>query len=266
MTTLVYAVIDTDWTRVRFASAGHLPVLVVGPDGSSEFLWAGRSTPLGVRVDGTYEEATATLAPGSTLVLYTDGLVEVRGEELDDGLERLRSAVAAGPPDPDALCDHLIESLLGSRPASDDVALLALRTAQLPQEHMRLELPTDSSSLRYGRRMLARWLEQAGATANEAWEIQLAAHEAFANAIEHAYRFCDAVMELEAELTDGEVRLKISDTGTWRQPVEGDRGRGITVMKGLVDRVDVDGRAGGTFVELRRRLSGQPEAHARTTR
>jgi anti-sigma regulatory factor (Ser/Thr protein kinase) len=256
MTTLVYAVIEADWTSVRFASAGHLPALVVAPDGSSEFLWGGRSTPLGVRVEGAYEEGTATLAPGSTLVLYTDGLVEVRGEELDDGLERLRSAVAAGPADPDALCDHVIESLLGSRPASDDVALLALRTLPLPQEHMRLDLPTDSSSLRYGRRMLARWLEQAGATEKEVWEIQLAAHEAFANAIEHAYRFRDAVVQLDAQVADGVVALTVSDTGDWRgEPVDDERGKGMGLMRGLMDTVTVNGGQGGTRVELRRRLS-----------
>ena len=262
MTTLIYAVIDADWTRVRFASAGHLPALVVAPDGSAEFLWGGRSTPLGVRAGGAYEEGTATLAPGSTLVLYTDGLVEVRGEELDDGLERLRSVAAAGPPEPDALCDHVIESLLGSRPASDDVALLALRTAPLPHEHMRLELPTNSSSLRYGRRMLARWLGQAGASEKETREIQLATHEAFANAIEHAYRFRDAVVQLDARLADGVVALTISDSGHWREPVEDERGKGMGLMRGLMDGVSVNGGDGGTQVELRRRLSGDGNAAA----
>ena len=255
MTTLVYAVIDSDWTNVRLASAGHLPPLVVGPDGDVDFLWDGRSTPLGVRVDGDYTEATAKLEPGSTLLLYTDGLVEVRGEELLDGLERLRAAVAIGPVEPDALCDHVIESLLGGRAASDDVALLAFRTMPLARESLHLELPTDASSLRYGRRILGRWLEQAGAGEEEGWEIQVAAHEAFANAIEHAYRFSDAFVQLDGRLADGEVVLTISDTGGWREPVEGERGKGMGLMQGLMDAVSVDGGKAGTRVELRRRLS-----------
>jgi PAS domain S-box-containing protein len=255
ITTLVYAVIDADWTQVRFASAGHLPPLLLEPDGSAEFLWEGRSTPLGVPIDGDYEEGTARLADGSTLILYTDGLVEVRGEDLLHGLERLRHAVREGPTEPDALCDHVIDSLLGGRAASDDVALLALRTMPLASELMRLELPTDPSSLRHARRMLARWLEQAGASEKEAWEIGLATHEAFANAIEHAYCFTDALVQLEARLADGEVALTISDTGDWREPVEGERGKGIGLMTGLMDSVSVDGTDGGTRVQLRRRLS-----------
>ncbi|MDQ3644103.1 MAG: SpoIIE family protein phosphatase [Actinomycetota bacterium] len=263
ITTLVYAVIDTDWTQVRFASAGHLPPLLLEPDGSAEFLWEGRSTPLGVRIDGEYEEGTARLAGGSTLVLYTDGLVEVRGEELLVGLERLRDAVRAGPTEPDALCDHVIESLLGGGAASDDVALLALRTMPLAQDLLQLELATDPSSLRYARRMLARWLEQAGANEKEAWEIGLASHEAFANAIEHAYRFTDALVRLEARLEQGEVALTISDTGDWREPVEGERGKGIGLMSGLMDTVSVEGAKGGTRVELRRRLTRDATAPVR---
>jgi len=264
ITTLLYAVIDADWTHVRFASAGHLPPLLLEPDGSAEFLWEGRSTPLGVRINGDFEEGTARLASGSTLVLYTDGLVEVRGEELPDGLERLRNAVRAGPVEPDALCDQVIESLLGSRAASDDVALLAFRTMPLARELMRLELPTDPSSLRYARRMLARWLEQAGASEEEAWEIGLATHEAVANAIEHAYRFTDALVHMEARLADGEVALTVSDTGDWREPVEGERGKGIGPMSGLMDRVSVGGGEGGTTVELRRRLGRDAIAPVRT--
>jgi len=256
MTTLTYAVIDPDWTQLRFASAGHLPPLLLGCEGSAEFLWDGRATPLGVRTDGEYAEGTLQLDGGSTVLLYTDGLVEVPGEDLLAGLERLRQAVMAGPAEPEALCDHLVGSMVGSDPARDDVALLAFRTIALPRELLRLDLPTDRSSVCYARRALGRWLEQAGASRKDVWEVQLATHEAFANAIEHAYRFGEALVQLEAKLADDEVVLTISDTGGWRNPVEGDRGKGITLMRGLMDRVSVEGGDGGTRVELRRRLSG----------
>jgi PAS domain S-box-containing protein len=259
MTTLVYAVIDADWTEVRYASAGHPPPLVLHPDAGAEFLWDGRSTPLGVH-SGSYDEGVVDLAGGSTLLLYTDGLVEVPGEDLFSGLERLREAAVAGPTDPDALCDHVIASLLGERGASDDVALLALRTVTLAPERLKLELPTDPSSLKYARRMLGRWLAQAGASEEEAWEMQLATHEAFANAIEHAYRFGEAVVHFEAALADGEVVLTINDTGAWREPRDIGRGKGIPLMNGLMDQVVVDGADGGTRVELRRRLGQMPAA------
>jgi anti-sigma regulatory factor (Ser/Thr protein kinase) len=255
MTTLLYAIIDADWTEVRYASAGHPPPLVLRGDGTADFLWEGRSTPPGVYNAGDYGEGATTLEGGSTLLLYTDGLVEVPGEDLLSGLERLREAARAGPADPNALCEHVIEAMLGERGASDDVALLALRTTPLVPESLRLELTTDPSSLRYARRMLGRWLVQAGATEREVWDVQLAAHEAFANAIEHAYRFGDAVVVFEARCADGEAVLTVSDSGDWReQPTDGGRGRGLPLMKGLMDDVTVEGGGGGTRVELRRRL------------
>ena len=255
MTTLLYVIIDADWTEVCYASAGHPPPLVLRADGGADFLWEGRSTPLGVYSGGGYEEGCATLEGGSTLLLYTDGLVEVPGEDLLGGLERLREAAVAGPADPNALCDHVIDAMLGERGASDDVALLVLRTTPLAPQRLNLELSTDPSSLRYARRMLGRWLVQAGASDREVWDIQLATHEACANAIEHAYRFGDAVVRFEAERVGGEVVLRISDSGDWREPNEAGRGRGFPLMKGLMDEVTVEGDGGGTKVELRRRLA-----------
>jgi PAS domain S-box-containing protein len=255
MATLVYAVIDADWSNVCFASAGHPPPLLLGPDGAAEYLWDGRSMPLGVGGAVEYGESMASLEGGSALALYTDGLVEVRGEALDSGLKRLSDAVVAGPTQPEALCDHVIGALLGSRAARDDVAFLALRTQPLESESMELNLPTDPVSLRYARRLLGRWLEQAGATREEAWEIELASHEACANAIEHAYRFGEAVVHLDAALVDGEVALTVRDSGRWREPDPGDRGQGIDLMKALMDHVSVNGGPDGTEVELRRRLA-----------
>ena len=213
---------------------------------------AGGGRPEGVA------EGTAAIDPGSTLALYTDGLVEVRGEMLTAGLDRLRDAVASGPEEPKALCAHVIESLLGDRVAGDDVAFLALRTTPLAREVFRIELPTDRTSLAYARRILARWLEQAGAAPGDSFEIQLASHEACANAIEHAHKFGDALVELEGRLLDQEVALTVRDRGSWREQADDHRGRGLDLMNALMDGVTVNGGPDGTEVELRRRLRGQP--------
>ncbi|WP_421733042.1 SpoIIE family protein phosphatase [Cellulomonas sp.] len=93
MATLAYAEIDLTTGRVRYACAGHLPPLRFAADGTHEFLWEGRSTPLGVHSVRT--EATVDLDPQDLLMLYTDGLVERRGRPLLDGLEDLATAGAA---------------------------------------------------------------------------------------------------------------------------------------------------------------------------
>ncbi|WP_158544555.1 SpoIIE family protein phosphatase [Blastococcus sp. TBT05-19] len=115
-------------TRVRWANAGHPPPMVVTPDGAVETLTGPRADLLlGVDDTAARRELEVTLEEGSTLVLYTDGLVERRDATLDDGLDRLRDALRelAGL-ELDGLCDGLLERMLPDR-TDDDVALVAVR-------------------------------------------------------------------------------------------------------------------------------------------
>ncbi|WP_083259922.1 SpoIIE family protein phosphatase [Cellulosimicrobium cellulans] len=111
---------------LRWSSAGHLPPLLLHPDGRAELLHRSTNLPLGLRAREDREDHTEIVPPGSTVVLYTDGLVERRGESLHVGLERLRTTAErlAGLPLED-LCDRLIADLAAG--AEDDVALLAAR-------------------------------------------------------------------------------------------------------------------------------------------
>lgn len=111
---------------VRWANAGHPPPVLLGPDGTASLLDAGGEMLLGIDPDTAREDLEVVVPGGSTLLLYTDGLVERRGELLDEGIERLRAAVAAQPGlGPDALCDHVLAALGPFE--DDDVAVLALR-------------------------------------------------------------------------------------------------------------------------------------------
>jgi serine phosphatase RsbU (regulator of sigma subunit) len=127
MATVAYARLeplpgDAGRWRLRHSSAGHPPLLVRGPDGMVHVLDDAEGLLLGV---GQAERTSAqvVLEPGSTLLGYTDGLVERRGESLDEGIERLCRAFAGGPRDVDALVDHLLDAMGDSE---DDVAVLAL--------------------------------------------------------------------------------------------------------------------------------------------
>ncbi|MBV9413343.1 MAG: SpoIIE family protein phosphatase [Solirubrobacterales bacterium] len=123
--TIVYAVIAPDGT-IEWANGGHPPPLLRSPDSGCAYLEGGNGL-LGVD-DKPYDTFRQELAPGSTVVLYTDGLIERRGESLDAGLDRLLNAAAAGPDDPGALCDHIVDKLLES-PAQryDDVTTVVVR-------------------------------------------------------------------------------------------------------------------------------------------
>ncbi|MCH5677229.1 SpoIIE family protein phosphatase [Streptomyces gilvus] len=131
MATVVLARIEAEdqghW-RLSWTNAGHPPPLLISRDGLTQYLTAGHGILLGTGARTTRPDAGVSLPPGSTLVLYTDGLVEDRGHTLDAGLNRLRRHAAALAHRPlGAFTDQLLRRV---RPAGndDDVALLALRT------------------------------------------------------------------------------------------------------------------------------------------
>ena len=115
---------DGAWL-LRHSSAGHPPLMVRHPDGAVESLDEAGGLLLGVS-PRVRESAERVLAPGTTVLAYTDGLVERRRQTLDDGFAALRATAAAAPNDPEVLCDRLVDGLVGSG-FQDDVALLAAR-------------------------------------------------------------------------------------------------------------------------------------------
>lgn len=113
----------TGW-RLVWSNAGHPPLVARLPDGTVELLHAARTEVLLGLDSGPRLDTVRDLPSGTTLVGYTDGLVERRSETLDVGLDRLREAVRTGPDDVEALCEHLLVALDGDR--RDDVAVVAL--------------------------------------------------------------------------------------------------------------------------------------------
>jgi PAS domain S-box-containing protein len=253
MATLIYLVFDPGSGRVRLANAGHLPPLQAKPDGSTLYLEEGRSLPLGARPATTYSEAEHVLEPGSTLILYTDGLIEKRHISIDDRLALLARSLTMDHDGLEGLCDHLLATVRPS--GEDDVALLAIGPVQLAQTPLKLTMPAEPEELRSLRRALRRWLEQCEASSAESEEIVLACNEAVANAIEHAYGPGDGSVEMAAELSEGEVCITVRDYGRWRQPRGDYRGRGLGLMKAVMDSVSVETNAHeGTQVRMVRRL------------
>jgi PAS domain S-box-containing protein len=258
MATVLYLVLDRETGEVVYTSAGHPPPLVVGPEGA-EFLDGGRSVPVGATESAVFREASATLPEQATLFLYTDGLVERRDVGLDDRLAQLRAASSAIGGDLSDICDQVLAGVLGTTSPSDDVALLAVRPAPVARDRLELTLAAEPDSLVGLRRRLGRFLHAVGATQEEAFEITLTISEAAGNAIEHAYGPGDAVFYVEASVDGDEVVASVRDTGSWRDQRDQQRGRGLTIIEGLMDDVEVMRAAGGTIVRMRRRL-GQKAA------
>ncbi len=256
MATLLYVAIDSRRHCARLATAGHMPLLIRDPDGHARFVARAPSPPLGSLPFVRFDEQEVALQPGSALVLFTDGLVEVRGTSIELRLEELRRTVERGPADPDAMCETVLAAMLGDAERRDDAALLVLRFSPLPADGFTLELPAEPEALSAARKTLERWLSEAGTSRSDAHAIKVACGEACANAIEHAYRPGDAAFRIEARRLDSDVLIAVRDFGGWREPRGTDRGRGLPLMQALMDSVDVDRSSEGTTVRLRRRVAG----------
>jgi anti-sigma regulatory factor (Ser/Thr protein kinase) len=257
MASVLYAVHDPVERSVRFCSVGHPGPVFVRADATATHAIAEPAAPLGAGGPPHGAASEAELEPAATMVLYTDGLAERPGERLAERRDRITWA-SAGSPDPDAVCRRLLSRLVDGRPP-DDVVVLALQAAAATDHRLERTLPADARELGSLRRELRRWLADHGADEREIAALTLAAQEACANAVEHAYGAGDETFDLAALADGGTVEITVTDRGQWRLPRGEHRGRGLALMRALVDEVDLATGERGTTVRLIRRLGAHEE-------
>jgi anti-sigma regulatory factor (Ser/Thr protein kinase)/putative methionine-R-sulfoxide reductase with GAF domain len=257
MATVTYATINLDTWVVDWARAGHPYPLLMRADGSTEFLDHAAGPPLGAGAPADYDEQRVTLGPGETLLFYTDGLIERRGQNLSEGEAALVEAAIAAPDEPELMCRAIIDRLTQGIAVPDDIAVLALRTVGL-SELLEVSVPAEAEQLATVRHLIRRWIAANGGSDDDCAAFAIAVTEACANAVEHAYGPGDASMEVRAAVVDGEAKVTVRDHGGWRDPRGENRGRGIPVMREFMDDVVIDSGEDGTTVELRRRIRGEP--------
>jgi serine phosphatase RsbU (regulator of sigma subunit)/anti-sigma regulatory factor (Ser/Thr protein kinase) len=161
--TCAYAVYDAVTGECELAVAGHLPPLVVHPDGRSELLTVTPSPPLGVG-DGMVDTQRFTLEDGSLFVLYTDGLVESRDRDITEGLDRLQSAFGPGSPEAELedLCKTSLDGVY-SDAQRDDIAVLIARLRRIPEDQrVCWTLEPEFPSVRQARGLIREPLERWG--------------------------------------------------------------------------------------------------------
>jgi anti-sigma regulatory factor (Ser/Thr protein kinase) len=135
------------------------------------------------------------------------------------------------------------------------MALLAIESLALGSS-FQMTLDTRPAVLAGLRSVIGRWLINAGGRADEVFGVALAASEAAANAIEHAYGAHEATFTVQCETDGAQARVVVRDSGRWRETQPHGRGRGLELMRSLVDEVDVQRDDDGTTVTLVRRLAG----------
>jgi GAF domain-containing protein/anti-sigma regulatory factor (Ser/Thr protein kinase) len=247
--TLALVALDLQTSELAVVNAGHLPPLLLGPEQACEFVGRASGPPLGSRSSSGYSEQSLSFPTGSALLLYTDGLIERRGESLDAGFERLAGAVSAGGGPAGLLADRAFNSLVTDQELEDDVALLAVESFPLGSTFA-VTLDTDPGVLAHLRRSVERWLTENGVSEDQRFDVTLACSEAAANAIEHAYGPRNASFTVDGRLSPDDVVVTVSDGGSWRAESGRERGRGLTLMHTLVDDVIVDTTTAGTTITL----------------
>ncbi|MCX3061141.1 sodium/proline symporter PutP [Streptomyces beihaiensis] len=182
--TCLYAVYDPVSRRCTLARAGHLPPVIVSPDGAVEILDLPTGPPLGLGYL-PFESAELELPEGSLIGLYTDGLIETFDRDIDVGLSRLGAALATPRPTLTETGKAAVDALL-TGPPSDDVALLLARTRVLAPDHVVCwDLPSDPAAVSHARAVVVRRLAEWGLD-DLAFTTELIVSELVTNAIRHA--------------------------------------------------------------------------------
>jgi anti-anti-sigma factor len=268
---IFYGLLDVGTGRLSYAVAGHPPPLVVHADGTTTFLPVSPRPPLGTVPDAGTVVREHVLELGDTVVLFSDGALAGSPLGPAHGLARLAEVARRVIAEPGALeadvagglAVAIAEGVHGPAGRPDDVAVLLAHRRASALQPLRVEFPAVPASLPVLRRRLSAWLGGLGMGEQDRVGVMVAAGEACANAAEHAYRDVEpGVVRVSAAVdVDGLLTVTVSDDGRWRPPDRdpGDRGRGLLIMRQLVDSVALEESA-GTTVTLRLRLRSGPEA------
>jgi serine phosphatase RsbU (regulator of sigma subunit)/anti-sigma regulatory factor (Ser/Thr protein kinase) len=234
--TCVYAIYDAVSGSCELASAGHLPPLLVRPDGTTELLDISPAPPLGVG-SGPIQSRVIDIDDGSLLVLYTDGLVERRTEDIDVGLAKLREIFGPGSADRplEDLCKATLAGVYADQ-QRDDIALLIARLRRIPEDNfVTWKLPAELTSAHRARTLIRRPMKRWGLT-----ELIPAAELLASELVTNAVRYAQGQIGLRLVLEGGLVIEVLDDSAALprlRHPDDDEeRGRGLQVVSQVAQR------------------------------
>lgn len=233
--TCLYTVYDPVSRRCVMARAGHLPPAVVHPGGRVTFPDLPAGPPLGLG-GLPFESMEIELPVGSLLALFTDGLVEARDHDIDQGLAALGRVLGDGTASLEELCDRAVSELLPDDTTADDTALLLARTRRLDEGQVaEWELPAEAVTVGLARELTTRQLSLWGLE-ELSFATELVVSELVTNAVRHA----GGPLRLRL-IRDRTLLCEVADTGHTsphlRHSAEDDEGgRGLFIVAQLVQR------------------------------
>ena len=267
--TVCVAEIDPRTGLVEYCTAGHPPPLVVTASGHTRFLVPTGAGPLAT--DAGLATGRDRLEPADLLLLYSDGLLHRPGTTAARSTVELATAVAdaatgrrpSGAPArvADHVCHSTLDRLVHAGGHDDDITVLAAHRVP-PLLPFSAALPAQPSSVTRTRAAMADWLAPLELRPVDDMAVHHALDELMANVVNHAYADASAgqrAVRVDAELdAHGDLVCTVGDSGRWQPPgPSGDGGRGLALVRGLVDSLRLEHGPGGTTATFRHRL-GRP--------
>lgn len=250
MVTALFGIVDPGERTITYATAGHPAPILALPDGNAVML-PKDGVPLGIIDEVGATDWSFTIPPGGIFALYTDGLIEYSRDVLDGEkrlLDALRHGVVTGDADP---AHALLRRIFNERTNTDDVAALVMRSADVGGSTFAFMFSAIPMAVPLVRRSLQRYVERLGFDEDETFRVLTAAGEALANAVEHAYGANRGAVRVHGSVTDSTLVLTVDDDGRWK-PVQRreERGRGLPLMRALMDAVEIRTHQTRTQVRL----------------
>lgn len=256
LATVLVAILDPADGTVRTASAGAIPPLLVRAHGPDDDGAAPTGPLVGAFADADYQEHLWVLGPGDLFLAFTDGVVERRDRDIDDGRAWLADHARTRPTGPpDSFCQLLIDDLRTDGAGEDDICLLALERTPQDQSAVRRRIAPDTALLGPLRAEVRAHLESRDADISERTldDVELVLAELMANAVEASPE--DDQIEVYVGYSTGRVTVEVIDLGKgFTPPTEisveplAERGRGLLLVHAVADRVDVRSADDGTHV------------------
>jgi len=239
--TCAYAVYDGVTGEIELAVAGHVPPLLVHPDGHNEYLEVPPCPPLGVG-NGVVETKVIPVEDGSLFVLYTDGLVESRDRDISEGLDRLASAFGEGSPEQDLedLCKLSLDGVYADA-KRDDIAVLIAKLRRIPEDH-RIAFPLEAelTAVRRARSLIRDPLKRWGLE-DLIDNSELLVSELVTNAIKYASNNGEDQVMLRLVLEPDSLVCEVHDSSPALPRVlqvdrDAESGRGLHVVSQMASR------------------------------
>jgi serine phosphatase RsbU (regulator of sigma subunit)/anti-sigma regulatory factor (Ser/Thr protein kinase) len=250
MVTAIFGIIDPATATITYAAAGHPAPVMALPCMMVERLPTG-GIPLGIADSIDATDWSFTIPPGAYLAFYTDGLIEhskdvIEGEELL--VEAMRAEIVERSAAP-AL--SLMRRVFGERKNSDDAAALFVATSDAVRSDFVFDFSAIPMAVPIVRRTLNRYATRLGLDEERRYALITAVGEAMANAVEHAYPERPGIVRLRVADVAGKLHATIEDDGRWKQAQKRDeRGRGLPIMRALMDGVEIRTNQSHTTISL----------------